>query len=206
MLPEVALSVAVAVPTVAVAVAERVSLLVELVLAGLNAAVTPLGKPVMATLAEPVNPLAGVMVTAPLAEDPCAKLKLEGEIPSEKLDPPVTVNASVMELVVVPEVPVTVIFVVPDGALALAVNVSVLVVVVVAGLNEAATPLGSPSAVRVTWPVKPLFRVSVMVFLAVEPGAMLSAEGEPASVNELAKLRPSINAWPVGVPHPVARS
>lgn len=207
MLPEVAVSVAVAVPTVAAAVAVRVSLLVDLVLAGLNAAVTPLGKPVMARLAELVNPLAGVMVTVPLAEEPCTKLKLEGEIPSEKLGAAVTVNASVMELVAVPEVPVTVIFAAaPVAAFALAVNVSVLVVVVVAGLNDAVTPLGRPLAVSVTWPVKPLFRVTVMVLLAVEPGARLTAEGEPASVNEFAGLRSSINAWPAGVPHPVAKS
>jgi len=45
----------------------------------------------------------------------------------------------------------------------LAVSVSVLVLVVVAGLNDAVTPLGNPEAERLTLPVKPLIGLTVMV-------------------------------------------
>lgn len=45
----------------------------------------------------------------------------------------------------------------------LAVNVSVLVDVVLAGLNEAVTPLGNPEADKLTVPVKPFCGLTVIV-------------------------------------------
>ncbi len=58
----------------------------------------------------------------------------------------VTVSAIVAVLVNVPEEPVTVIVDVPATPEALAVSVRVLAPVVLAGLNDAVTPLGRPDA------------------------------------------------------------
>jgi len=68
-LPEVPVIVTVAVPVVAVLLAVSVSVLLPVVLAGLNEAVTPLGRPEADRLTLPVNPLAGftVIVDVPLA-------------------------------------------------------------------------------------------------------------------------------------------
>jgi hypothetical protein len=54
-----------------------------------------------------------------------------------------------------PDAPVTVTVAVPVAAVLLAVNVNVLVPVVVAGLNDAVTPLGRPDADRPTLPLNP---------------------------------------------------
>jgi hypothetical protein len=67
--PEVPVIVTVAGPKVAVLEAVNVSALLVVVLAGLNEAVTPVGKPLADSATEPVNPFAGttVMVLFPLA-------------------------------------------------------------------------------------------------------------------------------------------
>jgi hypothetical protein len=54
-----------------------------------------------------------------------------------------------------PDVPVTVTVKPPVEAVLLAAKVKVLVPVVVAGLKEAFTPLGTPDAVKLTLPEKP---------------------------------------------------
>jgi hypothetical protein len=54
-----------------------------------------------------------------------------------------------------PDVPVTVTVTVPVAAMLLAASVNVLVVAVVAGLNDAVTPLGRPDADKVTLPLNP---------------------------------------------------
>ena len=66
----------------------------------------------------------------------------------------------------------------PTVAALEAVSVNVLVVVALAGVNEAVTPNGRPLAVSATDPVKPpvLARVTVLVPLA--PWAMLRLAGE----------------------------
>lgn len=58
---------------------------------------------------------------------------------------------------------------VPVVAVLLAVNVSVLVVVAEAGLNDAVTPLGRPDADRLTLPVKPFTGVTVTVSVPLLP-------------------------------------
>ena len=68
-----------------------------------------------------------------------------------------------------PEVPVMVTVAGPVLAVALAVNVSVLVVVAGFGLNAAVTPLGRPDADRVTLPLKPFCGVTVMVLAPFAP-------------------------------------
>jgi hypothetical protein len=62
-----------------------------------------------------------------------------------------------------PDVPVTVTVAGPVVAELLVVRVSVLVAVVLAGLNEAVTPVGNPVAARLTLPVKPPVGFTVIV-------------------------------------------
>lgn len=73
-----------------------------------------------------------------------------------------------VEWVIAPEVPVTVIEKPPAWEFALAVSVNTLVVVVGLGLKDAVTPVGRPLAVKLTDPVKPLLGVTVSV--VVPPG------------------------------------
>src|SRR5712671_4308799 len=83
-LPDVPVTVTVAVPVVAVLLAVKVNVLVLAVLLGLNDAVTPLGRPDADKLTLPLKPFCGVtvMVLAPLA--PCTIVKLLGEVEREK--------------------------------------------------------------------------------------------------------------------------
>jgi hypothetical protein len=82
MLPEVPVMVTVTVPVVALELADKVSVLVLVVGFGLNAAVTPLGKPEAARVTLPVKPPTSVtvMVLVPLL--PCVTLTLLGEAES----------------------------------------------------------------------------------------------------------------------------
>ena len=66
-------------------------------------------------------------------------------------------------------VPLMVTVVVPVVAVPLAVNVTVLVLVVLAGLKLAVTPPGRPEAERLTEPLKPLTGVTVMVLVPLAP-------------------------------------
>lgn len=61
-LPEVPVMMTLTVPVAAVLLAVRVRVLVEVVLLGLNDALTPLGKPDADKLTLPLNPFCGVMV------------------------------------------------------------------------------------------------------------------------------------------------
>ena len=81
----------------------------------------------------------------------------------------VTVSAIVAVLVNVPEEPVTVIVEVPAAPEALTVSVSVLAPVVLAGLNDAVTPLGRPGAARLTLPLKPFCGPTVIVLAPLLP-------------------------------------
>src|SRR5256885_1897553 len=83
-----------------------------------------------------------------------------------------TVSESVVTLVKLPEVPVTVIVLVPSAALLLAVNVNVLVFVVAGlGLNAAVTPLGRPDADKLTALLKPFHGVITTSVLPLDPCA-----------------------------------
>jgi hypothetical protein len=61
-------------PVVAVAEAVKVSVLVPVVEAGLNAAVTPLGKPLAVSATLPVNPPRGVTEIVLVPVPPCVAL------------------------------------------------------------------------------------------------------------------------------------
>lgn len=154
-LPDVPVMVTVAGPVVAVALAVKVSLLVVVPGFGLNAAVTPDGKPEadMVTLA--VNPLRRVIVTVLVPAAPCEIATLVGDAAREKLGEAFTVRLTVAVCVRLPEVPVMVTVAAPVVAVALAVSVNVLVVVAGLVLKATVTPAGKPDAANVTPPLKP---------------------------------------------------
>ena len=81
--PEMPVIVTVAGPTVAVLAAVNVNVLVPVVLAGLNDAVTPAGNPVALRATEPVNPWRPVTVTVLLPLAPATTLTLLGVDESE---------------------------------------------------------------------------------------------------------------------------
>jgi len=74
----------------------------------------------------------------------------------------------------VPDVPVTVMVAGPTAAVLEAVRVSVLVVVALAGLKDAVTPVGRPVAARATDPTKLLRAVTVTVLVPLAPWTTLS--------------------------------
>ena len=77
-LPDVPVMVTVAVPVDAAELAVRVSVLALVAGFGLNAAVTPLGKPEVERVTLPVNPFAGVMAIMLVAWLPCRIVRLAG--------------------------------------------------------------------------------------------------------------------------------
>jgi hypothetical protein len=161
--PKVPVTVTFAVP--GVAVEDTVSVRTEITVpfagavTGLvaNDAVTPLGRPVALSVVGELNRfwLVMVMVLDPLP--PGFTVREAGEALMVKFGVAgaFTVSASVVVATTLPEVPLMVTVTVPRVALLLAVRVSVLVVVVLVGLNPAVTPLGSPDAARLTLPVNP---------------------------------------------------
>ena len=119
-----------------------------------------------------------------------------------------TVRASVVVAVRLPEVPVMVTVAVPVVAVALAVRVSTLVPVVGFVPKVAVTPLGNPDAARVTLPVNPFTSVTVMVLVPLPPWVIVRLLGESESV-KLGVAEPANRLMiPVvfGLPQPVHRS
>jgi hypothetical protein len=93
--PLVPVTVTVATPKVAVLEAESVRVLVPVVEAGLNAAVTPLGSPVAVKATLPLKPPDGVTVMVLVAVDPWLTVILAEAAVSEKSPPmPVTVRGT----------------------------------------------------------------------------------------------------------------
>jgi hypothetical protein len=151
------------------ALAFRVNVLVVVPGFGLKAAVTPEGNPVADIVTLPVKPPEGVMVIALVALPLLASDTLVGEADSAKLGVASTVRLTLVVCVKLPEVPVMVTVEVPRVAEALAVSVSLLVVVPGFGLNVPVTPVGRPVAVMVTLLVKPFRRVMVTVLVPAAP-------------------------------------
>lgn len=77
--------------------------------------------------------------------------------------------------------PVIVTVAVPVVAVLLAVNVTVLLVVVLPGLKEAVTPLGRPEADRLTLPVNPFTGLTVIVLLPLPPCVTETLVGDAES-------------------------
>jgi hypothetical protein len=180
VLPDVPVTVTVAAPVVAVALAVNVSVLVLVAGFGLNAAVTPVGRPDAENVTVPLNPFKGVIVILLVAVLPSITLTAAGE--AARVNAGVTFSAIVVVCVRLPDVPVIVTVAVPVVAVPLTVNVSVLVAVVGFGLNAAVTPVGKPDAASVTSPLKPFSGVTVIVLVPVPPCTTVTAVGEAASV------------------------
>src|SRR5271166_325288 len=180
--PDVPVMVTVTVPVAAVALAVRVSVLLLVAGLGLNAAVTPLGRPDAERVTLPLKPFDGVMVIALVPWLPCTMLTLPGLAESVKLGAAVTVRLIVVVCVKLPDVPVMVTVTVPVAAVAPAVRVSVLLLVAGLGLNAAVTPLGKPDAERVTLPLKPFDGVMVIALVPWLPCTMLTLPGLAESV------------------------
>jgi hypothetical protein len=214
--PDVPVMVTVAAPTVALAEAVSVSVEVALLFAagvtGLveNAAVTPVGSPVALNVVAELKPpvLVMVIVLVPLA--PWVTVTDVGEAAMVKFGVAValTVRATVVVAVRLPEVPVMVTVDVPVVAVLLAVSVSTLVPVVGFVPNAAVTPLGRPDAASVTLPLNPPASVTVMVLVPLPPCVIDRLLGESESV-KLGVADPANRLMiPVvfGLPQPVHRS
>ena len=72
----------------------------------------------------------------------------------------------------------TVTVTVPVVAVLLAAKVSVLVLAVLLGLNDAVTPLGRPDADKLTLPLKPFCGVTVMVLAPLVPCMIVKLLGD----------------------------
>jgi hypothetical protein len=207
-IPDVPVTVTVAVPTVAELLAISVRVLAAAVLAGLNDAVTPFGSPAAARLTLPLKPFCGLTVSVLTPLYPWPMLRLPGDAERLKLGA-VIVRLMLAVLLKVPEVPVTVTVPVPGVAEPAATNVRIFVPAVLAGVNDAVTPFGSPDAARLTLPLKPFSGPTVRVLTPLLPGEIESVSGDAESVNAgaaNAPLRSSMRDCPPGEPHPVARS
>ena len=156
-------------PGAALAVAEKLTLLVVLVVAGVKLAVTPLGRPVAARVTGALKfcGLRTLMVALGLLP-PLMTLRLLADEEIVKLGVG-TVTVRVVDAVSEPEVPVMVIVALPGVAELLAVNVSTLLPVVGLVEKAAVTPLGRPDAARVTLPVNPFWPVTARVDLPDAP-------------------------------------
>ena len=168
-------------PALAVLLAVRVSVLVLLVLAGLNDAVTPLGRPEADKLTLLLNPPCGVtvMVLVPLAASEIVRLL--GEVDNAKVPTGFTVRETMVVLTKAPEVPVMVTLLVPTGTVLLTANVNVLVFAVLVGLNVAVTPFGNPEADKLTLLLKPFRGTTAIVLVPLLPCVTLTLVGDAES-------------------------
>ena len=164
------------VPVVAVPDAVNVSVLVPVVEVGLKVAVTPVGRAPTLSPTLPLNPPLGVTVTVLIPVDPCCTVALVPD--NEKLGVATGVTFKLMTVVCVrfsaALVPVIVTLAVPVVAVPEAVNVSVLVPVVEAGLKAAVTPVGKAPTLSATLPLNPPTGETLMVLVPVPPWATLA--------------------------------
>ena len=162
-MPLLPVTVMLADPVAAVVDAAKVSVLVPVVDAGLNVAVTPAGKPLALNATLPLKPPEGVTVTPSVPELPWLMETPADVAVREKsgLTGTVTVTLICVAAESVPLEPLIVTVAVPAVAVVDAENVTVLEPVVDAGLKEAETPAGNPLALSATLPLKPPEGVTV---------------------------------------------
>jgi hypothetical protein len=138
-----------------------VKVLLVLVLMGLKAAVIPLGSPDSARFTLPLKPFwpATLIVLTPTVP-PTKRVRPLAE--EERLNPCARmVSRMLVVLLALPDVPVTVTLYVPGAAVLLMVKVSEVVLELTAA-NAAATPAGTPDAVRVTLLARPIGLITVI--------------------------------------------
>jgi hypothetical protein len=187
-LPDVPVMVTVAVPVTAVAPAVKVSVLLLVAGSGLNAAVTPLGKPAAERVTLPLKPFAGVMLIVLVPLLPCVIVTALGEAERLKVFAGFTVRLSTVVFASVPDLPVIITVTVPVAAVALAAKVSVLLPVLELGENAAVTPLGKPAAEKVTLPLKPFDGMMVIVLVSWLPCTIVRPAGLAVSVKPAGHL------------------
>jgi hypothetical protein len=181
-LPEVPRTRTEIVPVGALLLADRISVLLLIVLLGLKDAVTPRGSPEADKLTMPVKPPCGVTVIVEVTLPPRMRFREFGEAEMVKLGGAVTVRETVVLCDKPPDVPMIVIVAVPRAAVLLAVSVRVLVAVALLGLNAAATPLGSPDAKRLALLLKPFSGLTVIVLVPFVPWTTVRLVGEAERV------------------------
>jgi len=178
---------------VAPLLAIRVNALVVVPGFGLKEAETPFPNPETENVTLPPKPFEGVIVMAVVPSLPRATFKLDGDAERLKFGAAVTAREIVVEALKLPDVPVTVTSNVPVTATVLALSCSVLIPVVLGGLNDAVTPLGKPEADKLTLSLKPLSGVTLMVLEPLLPWATLSKLGDAKSVKLGAGLMARVN-------------
>ncbi len=112
VLPDVPVTVNVALPADAVLLAVKVSTLLVVLLVGLNAAVTPLGNAEIVKITEPVKPPDGVTLIVLVTPAPPGVIEsVAGDADNVNPPPvdPATVRLTFVLFVKLPDVPVTVI-------------------------------------------------------------------------------------------------
>jgi hypothetical protein len=121
-----------------------------------------------------------------------------------------TVRVMLVWLVKVPDEPVIVRVTEPMAAVALEVTVNVLVLAVLLGLNDAATPFARPDTDRLTFPEKLFTGLTVIVIEPLAPCVMVKLVGEAERVKlgcgEEADNQLLTRLAALTVPIPVAKS
>jgi len=143
--------------------------LTPVVLLGLKDAVTPRARPDADKLTLLAKPFCAVMVMVEVTLPLRARLNEFGEAEIAKFGGATTVSETVVLCDNAPDLPVTVIVNAPALAVLLAVSVNVLELVVLAGLNDAVTPLGKPDAERLTLPLNPFNGLTAIVVVPFAP-------------------------------------
>ena len=175
--PETPCTVIGKLPNVAVLLAVNVTWLIPAVLKAPNAAVTPLGNPDTDRLTLLLKPFCGVIVTAPAAVEPRGSPRAAPVNDRVKFGA-VIVSAMAVVLVRAPETPATVTVYVPAVATLFALNVRTLLLVVLAGLKAAVTPLGRPDTAKLTVAPKPFWPATLIVLLPLLPRGTVRALAE----------------------------
>ncbi len=190
--PEVPVMVAVYVPGTTLLADLKVTRLEVLVLGDEKVAVTPAGSPEMESdtaLEKPPAPATEiVLVVVALA----GSVRLAGDADKVKLFAVKSSAATSRSIAVLaerlPELPLTVIAYFPDATEGPAVSVSVLAVLVLAGLKVALIPAGRPEAERATLPVNPCDGTTLIVLVAFPPAG---SDTLPADAIRLIEVGPA---------------
>jgi hypothetical protein len=172
--------------------AVSVSVLGVLAPAGLNDAVTPVGKPAAVSATAPLKPPCGLTVMVAVPGLPEATPTLVAEEIRVKPGAAVTVKPRVAAAKMLPDFAVMVTVAVPMAAETPAASVSFTPEL--AGPIVAVTPIGNPAAVRVTAPVKPFTAVIVTMLLADIPRGTLRLAGATPSVKPGAPFTVKLSA------------